>query len=485
MIHLTGDANKSVDDVFRMDDLNDWEEETNIDTWLQKNNNINYAGSGNVGIGVENPLHKLDIQGNINVRDSGIFTNDVIGNKVKASNIEITSSLLVDTINEKTSSNGVRIDNVLLKDGEITATALNSTGTTYAQSYNIGNTNVISASRQVVCSDLEVGSSKLFVYGTSGNITTEGTLSIDTINEKTSASGVTVENVLLKDGIISTDTINEKTSASGVTVENVLLKDGIISTDTINEKTSASGVTVENVLLKDGIISTDTINEKTLASGVTIENVLLKDNNITAHTISAQNYSVGGTNFISASRQGNFRDLEVKNDVNNATILLSGGTNGVSGGDISITGTLSTDTISEKTSGSGITIDSVLLKDNNITAHTISAQNYSVGGTNFISASRQGNFRDLEVKDNSNNSTILLSGGTAGVSGGDISITGTLSTDTISEKTSGTGVTIDSVLLKDNNITAHTISAQNYSVGGTNFISASRQGNFQRFRSKR
>ena len=36
MIHLTGDANKSVDDVFRMDDLNDWEEETNIDTWLQK-----------------------------------------------------------------------------------------------------------------------------------------------------------------------------------------------------------------------------------------------------------------------------------------------------------------------------------------------------------------------------------------------------------------------------------------------------------------
>ena len=53
--------------------------------------------------------------------------------------------------------------------------------------------------------------------------------------------------------------------------------------------------------------------------------------------------------FISASRQGNFRDLEVKDNANTATILLSGGTNGVSGGDISITGTLSTDTISEKT----------------------------------------------------------------------------------------------------------------------------------------
>ena len=56
------------------------------------------------------------------------------------------------------------------------------------------------------------------------------------------------------------------------------------------------------------------------------------------NTISAQNYSVGNVNFISASRQGNFRDIEVKNDVNTATILLSGGTNGVSGGDISITG---------------------------------------------------------------------------------------------------------------------------------------------------
>ena len=228
-----------------------------------------------------------------------------------------------------------------------------------------------------------------------------------------------------------------------------------------------------------GTLSTDTINEKTTGSGVTIDSVLLKDNNITAHTISAQNYSVGGTNFISASRQGNFRDLEVKNDVNTATILLSGGTNGVSGGDISITGTLSTDTISEKTSAAGVTIDSVLLKDNNVTAHTISAQNYSVGNVNFISASRQGNFRDLEVKNDVNTATILLSGGTSGVSGGDISITGTLSTDTISEKTSAAGVTIDSVLLKDNNVTAHTISAQNYSVGGTNFISASRQGNFR------
>ena len=61
----------------------------------------------------------------------------------------------------------------------------------------------------------------------------------------------------------------------------------------------------------------------------------------------------------------------MKNDVNSATILLSGGTNGVSGGDISITGTLSTDTISEKTSSSGVTVESVILKDGNITSNGI------------------------------------------------------------------------------------------------------------------
>jgi len=102
----------------------------------------------------------------------------------------------------------------------------------------------------------------------------------------------------------------------------------------------------------------------------------------------------------------------------------------VSGGDIinrngglhildgsSVLQDLQVDTINEKTSNSGVTIDSVLLKDNNVTAHTISAQNYSVGGTNFVSASRQGNFRDLEVKSGSNNTTMLIDGDTGELSG--------------------------------------------------------------------
>ena len=180
---------------------------------------------------------------------------------------------------------------------------------------------------------------------------------------------------------------------------------------------------------------------------------------IAATTITTLTSTTSNISTLNVSSIATLNTLTVNNDANISQNL-------------NISENLNVDKIYEKTSGSGVTIDSVLLKDNNITAHTISAQNYSVGGTNFISASRQGNFRDLEVKDNANNSTILLSGGTLGVSGGDISITGTLSTDTISEKTSGSGVTIDSVLLKDNIVTANTISAQNYNVGGINCISA-------------
>jgi hypothetical protein len=81
-----------------------------------------------------------------------------------------------------------------------------------------------------------------------------------------------------------TDTILERTSAAGVTIDGVLLKDGgitatgtntinltTITANTINETTSGSGVSVDGVLLKDGNVSTP-------ASGtVTTTNIAAKD----------------------------------------------------------------------------------------------------------------------------------------------------------------------------------------------------------------
>ena len=54
-----------------------------------------------------------------------------------------------------------------------------------------------------------------------------------------------------------------------------------VQVDTINESTTGSGVTVDGVLIKDNAVNTDTITEKTSGSGVTIDGMLIKDSNIT------------------------------------------------------------------------------------------------------------------------------------------------------------------------------------------------------------
>jgi hypothetical protein len=98
-----------------------------------------------------------------------------------------------------------------------------------------------------------------------------GGVGVDTISELSSASGVTVDGVLLKDGIVtaasgvSTSTITESASGSGVTVDGVLLKDSAVSaasgvsTNTITEYYSGSGVTIDSLLIKDGAISATAI----------------------------------------------------------------------------------------------------------------------------------------------------------------------------------------------------------------------------------
>lgn len=80
--------------------------------------------------------------------------------------------------------------------------------------------------------------------------------------------------------------------------------DGLTPTvDTINEHTPGSGVTVDSVLHKDGgivcadgaTLEVDTINEATAAAGVTIDGVLVKDNTLTARRESVVSKSANYT----------------------------------------------------------------------------------------------------------------------------------------------------------------------------------------------
>jgi hypothetical protein len=83
----------------------------------------------------------------------------------------------------------------------------------------------------------------------------------------------------LNGSVIETDTIHETTTASGVTVDDVLLKDGgavfadgaTIEVDTVNEATSAAGVTADGVLLKDGAsYGTRAVQALTASGAITV-----------------------------------------------------------------------------------------------------------------------------------------------------------------------------------------------------------------------
>lgn len=101
------------------------------------------------------------------------------------------------------------------------------------------------------------------------------------------SSSVKYKNLYLS-GSAYANTISESTTAAGVSVDGVLLKDSQVNTNQINELTATSGVTIDGVLLKDSQVNTNQINELTASAGVTIDGVLLKDNRlVTTRTASA------------------------------------------------------------------------------------------------------------------------------------------------------------------------------------------------------
>ena len=166
------------------------------------------------------------------------------------------------------------------------------------------------------------------------------------------------------------------------------------------------------------------MNGTLVVSGETTIGLLNTSTIINGGTISAMTYSIGGQGVISGSRQFTGTDLELKNNNGDSKLIITGET-----------GIAQIDTINEITANAGVTIESVELKDNTITAHTIEATNYSVGSVNFVSATRQGNFRDLEVKSGSNVVTVLIDGDT-----GNTTIDGRLdTTDASFSKISTTG----------------------------------------------
>ena len=189
----------------------------------------------------------------------------------------------------------------------------------------------------------------------------------------------------------------------------------IINT-TVNEYTS---IVTEDISLNGGL---SVSGDSSFNSHVTIQDLSatnidagqISGSSITTQgTVSAQSYNIGSTNVISATKQISCRDIEMKDNAGNITLISYGDT-----GNTTIQGELSVDTIKETTTNAGVTIESVLLKDGTIdsggitSSGTISAQSYNIGSTNVISATKQISCRDIEMKDAAGNITLISYGDT-------------------------------------------------------------------------
>ena len=223
-----------------------------------------------------------------------------------------------------------------------------------------------------------------------------------------------------------------------------------ISSDTIVEESAAAGVTIDSVLLKDGGITLGGALDEILG-GDTDGTMILS-----ADTASGQGGNItlfGNTHATLAS------DILFRDDTTSTLLYDKSATLwDFQANDLITTGAVSVDTINEASGASGVTIDSVLLKDNIVTATTGTFTN--VGGT--LSTAAQTNITSLGTL------TGLTVNGTATATtlGGTLStvaqpnitsvgiltsldVSGTITVDTIDETTSTVGVTIDGVLMKD------------------------------------
>ena len=124
------------------------------------------------------------------------------------------------------------------------------------------------------------------------------------------------------------------------------------------------------------------------------------------------------------------KNLEL-NDNNGIKLTIEGDT-----GDVTCHGTLSIDAITKKGT-TGIAIENCSINGN-----TISALNYKCGSRTIVDASAGCSFTALEIKPSTSGAseTLLID------SNGDITCHGTLSIDTISEKSTGSGITLSSAV---------------------------------------
>jgi len=152
------------------------------------------------GTNVETVLAEL---GNSIIGQDTLAEILAIGNTSGGTNLIMSAGdiLTADTINETTSTSGVTVDGLLLKDGDVD---LNGAGKIIFDAD--ADTHLNSTSDDTLTLTLGGATAMQWVaLGTTINIAAGYTLAVDTIIETTGSAGVTIDSVLLKDGQVDLD----------------------------------------------------------------------------------------------------------------------------------------------------------------------------------------------------------------------------------------------------------------------------------------
>lgn len=153
-------------------------------------------------------------------------------------------------------------------------------------------------SGKVIADAIDWKQAQTFVSG--ATISAGQALAADTISEVTSAAGVTVDGVVLKDSGVSADTISEKTTNAGVTVDGALIKDTAIRARNTTLAVTADGAitvptgNISHYITKAGVaVMTIADPTATTHDGVQLRFVAATAN---AHTLS----NAAGSGFFSS-----------------------------------------------------------------------------------------------------------------------------------------------------------------------------------------
>ena len=275
-------------------------------------------------------LTALDVD-NININGNDITSTNVNGD------INLTPAGTGEVNISKVDIDGGAIDGTVIGGTTAAAgsfTTINSSGTATLNSVNIDGGSI---------DGTNIGAS---VEGTGAftTLSASSSLSADTINEYSSANGVSIDGVKLKDSAVLVDTISEQTLNAGVSIDSALIKDNTFYGNVTVESGETLDVSAGTLTLANDQISGDKIEGGTIGS-VTIGTLTANagsftgDVDVSGGTLTLANDQISGDK-VHGGTISNFASTGIDDNGTGTAITIDASNNVSMSGDLTVTGDL-------------------------------------------------------------------------------------------------------------------------------------------------